>query len=411
MSRTSRRIWIAVAALVVLAGALCAVLIPRTIRANRYRQAVTYAEHGLYDEAVPLFSRLSGHEDSDAFLDYCLLRKAAVAGDYAAVGQYAARIPEFRDASEYRALSDCCAMADAGDPEGAIEGAREIGLGEAAALLASWQRDYAQAQGASVRQAMALGDWDRARSDAERALRYCDDPALAELRDECVSEIRSRDYGKAVEALQDGDYDGAQALLGTLDGYGDSAALLGHLAQGAQGRAYIDALFSGETDPHALASLYAAAGDYADAAERAQAWQAEADAADYALAQERMSRGEWREAGEIFSALGAYEDSPVLKLVCDDGLMREDYADAAQLMELGEYEAAEEAFLALGDYADSELCAAQCRNAVRGLRYERALQLLDAGWPDEAYAIFAELGDYRDSAMRRRWLEMEGVTP
>ncbi len=409
MQRNKRVILIITAVLIICAVAGL-IVIPKIIRSNRYTQAASYAEHGLYDEAIELFSRVNGYKDSDSYMDYCLLRKAVAAGNYSEAGQYAERIPEFKDASAYLSLSECHAVAETGDLETAIENAANIELSEAKTLLKSWQSEYAQEQNARAEEAMRQEDWDQAKAYAEHALQYCDDSQLEKLLDDSISRIHERDYDRSIAMIRDRDFDDALTLLETLDGYSDSAQILSHLSQGAQGKAYAYALVSEETDSHVLASLYSEAGEYADAAERAQEYQDQADAQDYELAQSYLADSKWQEAKQVFSSLGDYQESAVFEKVCENGLRQEEYDEAMQLMEKGDYEAAEQAFLALGSYQDSAVRAISCREAVNAQKYSNAMQLIEAHEYEKAYEIFTELGDYRDSRLMCHLLEMEGLS-
>ena len=361
----NKQLLIIIAVIVIISAIAGLIIIPNAIRENRYKQAVTYAEHGLFDEAVDLFSRLDGFKDSSRYLDYCLLRKAAAKGDHKSGEQIAAGIPDFKDTAAYRAFFECCDLAENGEYETAIEKAGSIQLPEVKKQLEVWQKEYAEEQIKKIEAAISEENWEAGKDLAEHALQYTEAPRLEELRDECALRIRERDYYRSIALIREENFDEALSLLKTLDGYEDSSDLIAHISEGEQGKAYVYAMFSEETDPHILASLYSEAGDYQDASERAENYQEQALEQDYTLAQSYLADSEWQKAKDIFLSLKDYKDSPVLGLLCDDGLRNEAYTEALRLMESGDFEGAGEAFRSLGDYKDSMVQAISCQNSVK----------------------------------------------
>ena len=77
----------------------------------------------------------------------------------------------------------------------------------------------------------------------------------------------------------------------------------------------------------------------------------------YEMAANHMLEGNYRAAIEIYTELGDYGDSPMLRLECD-------YQLADQLLTSREYEEAISAFSVLGDYRDSQQKIQQCYFAL-----------------------------------------------
>lgn len=408
--KNNRVVIIAVAAVLVIAAVVAAVVvIPGINRSNQYKQGVTYAEHGMYDEAIQCFSGLGGYQDSDSYFDYCLLKKAAAQNDWKAVGEYAAKVPDFKDAGAYLRLSAAWARFEANDLEAALTGLEGLdALSETAGFRAAWQRQYADQKNREVAAAMSRGDWDQAVETIDHALLFCQDERLDAARAQCVSRIRARDYQQALALIEQEQYDEALALLRPMADDEKSAELIAHLDAGEPGRQYLRASMSHETDPHVLARLYTAAGDYRDAAERAAAYQAEADQRDYETALILIDERSWVEAKAILASLGGYEDSAVLMLACDNGLKEDEYIAAVQQISAGDYAGAAERLQALGEFRDSRMLLQTCEQALKNQRYEDAVAAYQAGNTEDAYALFQSLGDYKDSRIYCAWIENEG---
>ena len=92
-------------------------------------------------------------------------------------------------------------------------------------------------------------------------------------------------------------------------------------------------------------------------------------------------------ANDLFSALGAFEESEKLSVYCKACLLEteEHYLEAA------------EQFLTIPEILDASARA----NTDRDLVYQKALHLSDAGDPEAAIALFSALGQYRDSEAQR----------
>ena len=400
---------IAISVIAVAAIAAALVVIPGINRSNQYKQGVTYAEHGLYDEAVTCFSALGGYQDSDSWLDYCLLKKAAGQADWKAVGQYAAKIPGFKDADGYAGLSSACRLHDSGDAEAALDALKGLdALPETADLRQGWQDAYVQDAVNRVSGMMARSRWDDALAEIDRALAYCGDSRLTEARTECVGQIRRRDYQQALELIRQARYSDALALLKPMADYEDSQTYIRHLEAGEPGELYLQARMTAETDPHILADMYAAAGDYADAAEQAAAYREAARSEDYSRALALMEQREWQPAREILAGLEGYRDSLVQMAACDIGLKQERYDQAKGWMERGQDERAAAVFLELGDFADSRMQYQACQDRLREMRYQWAAEQYRAGDAESAYPVFKELEDYKDSRIYCAWIENEG---
>lgn len=109
------------------------------------------------------------------------------------------------------------------------------------------------------------------------------------------------------------------------------------------------------------------------------------NAREYVHARVLMRRGEYPDAGVIFSQLGRYMNSDAALLQCE-------YAYGKELLAEGRFADAKAIFRELGaqNYADSTTQSLECD-------YRRAITLLESGQLDDAKEWFIDLGMYSDS--------------
>ena len=79
------------------------------------------------------------------------------------------------------------------------------------------------------------------------------------------------------------------------------------------------------------------------------------------------------------------------------GCSSADYKKANELYDSGDYEGALELYTALGDYEDSELLKDACQKKID---YALACEKMDAGDYAEAVQLFVDLGNYEDSVSK-----------
>lgn len=107
------------------------------------------------------------------------------------------------------------------------------------------------------------------------------------------------------------------------------------------------------------------------------------DSLSYREAVNLYNAQKYDQAAELFSQLGAYEDSAAL-------FQRSRYYEAVLLMEQGDYSAALPRFIKLDDYEDSAQRLLECR-------YQVAIAAFEQGDYDQAEGDFLEFSDYRQS--------------
>ena len=268
--------------------------------------------------------------------------------------------------------------------------------------------------------------------------------ALGDYQD-AAAQVTECDYQRALLLLEDGDREGAAAILTELGDYQDSVEQLRHIS-------YLDAADAMESgDFERARAMFEALGDYQDAAGQAQdSWYREAESAldngdaDAALAllekipghagaAELSKRAHYaratalREAGEIdqaaqeFAQAEDYEDAAQQASECF-------YAPAAAAFEAGQYDRAAELFSHTRGYKDSDdkwttATYEAAKKALKDLEYTRASTLLaslpedyedvaelrkecvyrpalaacDRGEYETALTMFSEIGDYADT--------------
>lgn len=140
-------------------------------------------------------------------------------------------------------------------------------------------------------------------------------------------------YNKAIQSIENYDYDTAIMLLNELGNYKDSSSQLTDI-------------------PYKKAMRY-------------------------------VELGEYEKAMPILEELGHYKN-------CDEQLINVQYEQALKYTSEGNYVEAKELFETLGNYSDSAMQLAE-------IEYMQAIEEWNAGNTDTAIIIFEELGDYKDS--------------
>ena len=111
----------------------------------------------------------------------------------------------------------------------------------------------------------------------------------------------------------------------------------------------------------------------------------------YNLGAEYLEKGDYRQAEEVFTALGDYEDAPQAAAYARKGIR---YTEAKDAMARGDYEQAAESFLALNGFKDADALSAECG---RVMAYQRGEALFKAGSYAQAIDALTEAEGYGDS--------------
>ena len=401
----NKKILIAGAAVVLLVLIL-ALAIPSVLKSNRYKQGLSYFNHGLYSEAIERFSGLERYKDSSAYLDYCLLQQAVQAQNWEKIPAIADRIPDFLDTSSYRILGEGYELYKGGKLKDALEKVREVSdLSAGKTLAEKIENAYTDSVKKAAEKAWEEGRYADALAAAEEGLALVEDEDLQELRGISLERVRSDLYYDAMDAIHRQEFEEAEKLFTELGDYQDSAEILKHLQAGEKGQMYLDTMYNFRGTSREMAERYREIGDYADAPEKAESYEQQVKEADYNQAMSYMNYGDWEEAAALLKPLSGYEDSDLQLRICEDAVLAEAYEEAVRLQEWEETEEALEKFEALGDYKDSYLRAQDCRQLLRERDYEAALAALEEGDEETAAGLFASLGDYRDSSIYLAWIE------
>lgn len=445
----NKKIGIAAACILAVAGAGCAAkfyFIPQ----NQYNSAVQMMNDGKYADASAAFSALGEFSDASERINepyYHQAEELLKKGDYDAANQAFIQAGSFSNATErigepYYVQAE--ALLAAGNYVGASEAFKLAGnyadaadrvlepyYIQAEALLAEGKIDEAsEAFG-------ALGDyrdsvsrrWAPYAEQAQAMLEAgnYDDAAAAYLAlyersnytyKEAQANANECYYQKAATLEATGDTDAALTIYESIASYKDSKdkSRAIHMAKGnaalstmnlAAARNEFAACGDMEealtqlglldryeasvkqqavADYSAARSGFLALGNYLDALAQVDA----CNAAEYALAEQKLNNGEVNSAYALYMDLGEYGDSASKAKEISDA-----YAAAEVLLNAGDYDGAIEAFTALNDYQDSA-------EKVKFTNYQKACALFDAAAYDEAIAIFENLGDYQESTAKVR---------
>ena len=113
----------------------------------------------------------------------------------------------------------------------------------------------------------------------------------------------------------------------------------------------------------------------------------------YLYAKQLIDDGEYSEARDILTALNDYEDSK-------DQITKCDYLEAKSWLEEGKYDEAKAVFKRLGKYEESEKLIQKCD-------YEKANQLLKDKKYADAKKLYKELGPYEDSKGKDEGMQLQ----
>ena len=325
-------------------------------------------EHDL-DRAIEfLRTHLSNHPDAPARLADATFAKADILlqqGDHAAAR---ALIADYAEDSRAAAVLTACdyaaaqALAEAGKTDEALAAFEALGdYADSADKAALLRYDAALALSntdpeKAIARLEAMGDYADAADQA------------AELRLQQAEKLITTDRSAAIAALRALDSEAAQARADELC-YEDAEALL-------------------SADRAAAIAAFEALGDYADAAD----W---ANALRYEDASALAASGDWEAAAAAFDGIAGYSDATARadQLRYDAGMA---FAEQA------EWDKAAAAFEAMSGETDAD-------ETINELRYEAAEKLLKSGSADTAAAAFEALGDFRDAADRARQIRYESA--
>ena len=387
--KKNKRIAAVAGIVLVLAIAIICAITLYFVPQSKYKSAMALMRSGSYDEARDAFVAMGGYRDSDYRLQQIEANRAFDVGNYDAVGDIYASLPEaYQDHAEdfIQMYNDAVALMDGGKYDEAIAAFTKLG-------------------------------------------HYSDSS----------TQISEANYRKAGALADEGDYVNAIIIYKALGDYSDSATLATKTgadklyAAGSYAKAYaIYTTLDEAYQPHAsdYAAMYDAALGYQAAGQYDEAVSAFAALGNYADSATRVLQSKYLKAGSlaenekydnaiaIYNKLGDYSDSTTLATkteadkLYDDGSYAEAYAiyrtldeayqphasDYAAMYEAavgdqaaGQYDEAVSAFAALGNYADSATQVLQSKDLKAG-------SLAENGKYDDAIAIYKELGDYQDSA-------------
>ncbi|MBQ9663266.1 MAG: phosphodiester glycosidase family protein [Oscillospiraceae bacterium] len=195
-------------------------------------------------------------------------------------------------------------------------------------------------------------------------------------------------YSRASEAAENGDYEAARSAFASLGSFRDAQAMLRYYdarEQEAAGRSALAA----EDYGAAVRSMTGAAEIYSELPDVRDAALREADClnAVYERGRSLLGSAQYSTAGDMFTALGSYQDSSELFSYCKACLLEAD----------GAYLKAADLFSGIPSTLDASARADQNRDRI----YQQALDLSAQGDPESAINLFGALGSYRDAAAQR----------
>ena len=194
-----------------------------------------------------------------------------------------------------------------------------------------------------------------------------------------AEKVKEAYYAHAVSLYDEGEDAAARDAFLLADDYADAAARAKQIEDYGAALAAFN-----QWEYQTARPLFQTLGDYRDSADKLDI----INEFLYEDATERMQAGDIAGAYEIYSDISDYSDSAEIVAKIDS-----DYQSAAKLMEEKRYDEASAAFAALKNYSDS------AEKASASL-YQKAEALLSDGDYDAAAAQFRQLGDYSDSADR-----------
>ena len=388
--KKNQRIAAVAGIVLVLAIAIICAITLYFVPQSKYKSAMALMQSGSYDEACDAFVAMGGYRDSDYRLQQIEANRAFDAGNYDAVGDIYASLPEaYQDHAEdfIHMYNDAVALMDGGKYDEAIA---------AFAKLGHYSDSSAQISEANYRKAGALaadGNYDNAIAIYNELGEYSDSATLATKTGadklyaagsyaEAYAIYRTLDeayqphasdyaamYDAAVGDQAAGQYDEAVSTFAALGSYADSAT------QVLQSK-YLKASSLAENGKYDNAiAIYNKLGDYQDSATLAT--KTEAD--------KLYAAGSYAEAYAIYTTL----DEAYQPHISDYAAM---YDAAIGYQAAGQYDEAVSAFSALGGYADSATQVLQSK-------YLKAGSLAENEKYDNAIAIYNKLGNYNDSTV------------
>ena len=415
--KKNKRIAAVAGIVLVLAIAIICAITLYFVPQSKYKSAMALMRSGSYDEARDAFVAMGGYRDSDYRLQQIEANRAFDAGNYDAVGDIYASLPEaYQDHAEdfIHMYNDAVALMDGGKYDEAIAAFTKLG---------HYSDSSAQISEANYRKAGALAaasDYDGARAvytalngygDSASILAQMDADALYDSGDyaaaydiyatlDAAYQTHASDYAAMYDAAiayqAAGQYDEAIAIYNELGNYSDSATLAtktsadklyaaGSYAEAWDIYAALDEAY--HTHDADYAAMYTAADEARASGNYDAAYDGFAALGSYRDAKNKMTQcgvekaeslyaaGNYTDAAEVYESLG--DSSKVTECI---------YAYAGQLRAQGEYLLAAQQYEAIMDYADS-----------RDQHYQMGLQARDNDKLADAYAIFIADPEYRDT--------------
>lgn len=190
-------------------------------------------------------------------------------------------------------------------------------------------------------------------------------------------------YARALQAIEDEDYDLARANLMAVNPFKSSGRYL----------MYLDAVAAEEKgDLEKALTLYEKLGTFAGSHLEADRLEKAIPEAAIKEGRSLMNKGEYANARELFLSLKGYGDSKALADNCTAALNKAAYTAAQQLADSGDMLGAMAAFTAMGDALDAATQAANCRAAIHkelDAQYD-AVTLVTAPELIESYTALGE---------------------
>ena len=415
--KKNQRIAAVVGIVLVLAIAIICAITLYFVPQSKYKSAMALMQSGSYDEARDAFVAMGGYRDSDYRLQQIEANRAFDAGNYDAVGDIYASLPEaYQDHAEdfIHMYNDAVALMDGGKYDEAIAAFTKLG---------HYSDSSTQISEANYRKAGALAaasDYDGARaiytalngySDSDSILAQMDADALYDSGDyaaaydiyatlDAAYQTHASDYAAMYDAAiayqAAGQYDEAIVIYNELGNYSDSATLATKTgadklyAAGSYAEAW-DIYAALDEAYHTHDADYSAMYDAADEARASgnydAAYEGFAALGNYRDARDKAIRCGVEKAESLYAAENYGEAAEVYAFIGDTDKANEcTYKYAAQLAAQGEYLPAAQQYETIMDYADS-----------RDQHYQMGLQARENDKLADAYAIFIADPDYRDT--------------
>lgn len=415
--KKNKRIAAVACIVLVLAIAIICAITLYFVPQSKYKSAMALMRSGSYDEARDAFVAMGGYRDSDYRLQQIEANRAFDAGNYDAVGDIYASLPEaYQDHAEdfIHMYNDAVALMDGGKYDEAIAAFTKLG---------HYSDSSTQISEANYRKAGALAaalDYDGARAiytalngygDSASILAQMDADALYDSGDyaaaydiyatlDAAYQTHASDYAAMYDAAigyqAAGQYDEAIAIYNELGNYSDSATLAtktgadklyaaGSYAEAWDIYAALDEAY--HTHDADYSAMYNAADEARASGNYDAAYDGFAALGNYRDAKDKAMRCGVEKAESLYAAENYGEAAEVYTFIGDTDKANEcTYRYAAQLAAQGEYLPAAQQYEAIMDYADS-----------RDQHYQMGLQARENDKLADAYAIFVVDPEYRDT--------------